>query len=137
VKEVVGPLKDINTQLIYDNSSMCELLNEYFGPVFTSENNIALPEVSCTFREDNNHVLSNIEIMQDIISSILWKLNINMAPGVDGLVPKMLVENYDIFFYLVRPHQDCWAIQFGQKGFVDVSPYRSPSLSNVSYRGVF
>jgi len=35
------------------------------------------------FVEDNNHMLNNIEITQDIISSKLRKLKINKAPGVD------------------------------------------------------
>jgi hypothetical protein len=37
VKDVVGPLKDSNNQLISDNGLVCELPNEYFGTVFTSK----------------------------------------------------------------------------------------------------
>ena len=37
VKEVVGPLRDTSNQLVSDNEVMCEILNEYFGSVFTSE----------------------------------------------------------------------------------------------------
>jgi len=40
--------------------------------------------------------MNNIEISQDIISSKLSKLKINKAPGVDGLVPRILAENADI-----------------------------------------
>ena len=40
VKEVV----DSNNQVVSDNEVMCEILDEYFGSVFTSENvNNALP----------------------------------------------------------------------------------------------
>jgi hypothetical protein len=68
-----------------------------FGSVFTSENgHDELPEVRNMFVKENNHMLSNIEITQDIISSKLSKLKINKAPGVDGLVPRILVENADI-----------------------------------------
>ena len=43
---MVGPLKDGNDQFVSNNGVMCEILNEYFGSVFTSENaNNALPEV--------------------------------------------------------------------------------------------
>jgi len=35
---VVGPLKDDENQLVSDNEVMCEILNSYFGSVFTSEN---------------------------------------------------------------------------------------------------
>jgi len=38
VKEEVGPLKDGENQLVLDNEVMCEIINSYFGSVFTSEN---------------------------------------------------------------------------------------------------
>jgi len=38
------------------------------------------------FVEDNNHMLNNIEIKQDIISSKMSKLKINTAPGVDAWI---------------------------------------------------
>jgi len=44
-----------------------------------------LPEVRNTFVKDNNHMLNNIEITQNSISSKLSKLKINKAPGVDGI----------------------------------------------------
>ena len=40
--------------------------------------------------------MSSIEITKDIICNKLSKLNINKAPGVDGIVPRILVENADI-----------------------------------------
>jgi len=58
------------------------------------------------FVEDNYHMLNNIEITHDIISSKLSKLNINMAPGVDGLVHRILVENADILSILLL--YICW-----------------------------
>jgi len=33
VKDVVGPLKDGEDQLVSDNEVMCEILNSYFGSV--------------------------------------------------------------------------------------------------------
>ena len=77
---------------------MCEILkNDYFGSVFTSEDLVnELPEARCNFNEDNDHMLSSIEITQEIIHNKLSKLNINKAPGVDGIVPRILVENADI-----------------------------------------
>ena len=97
MKEVVGPLKDNENNLVSDNEVMCEILNDYFGSVFTSENDDnEWPEVRNMFVKDKNHMLRNIEITPDIISSKLSKLKINKAPGVDGLVPRILVENADI-----------------------------------------
>ena len=42
------------------------------------------------FNEDISHMLSNKGLIQDIISNKLSKLkvNINKAPGVDGIVPR-------------------------------------------------
>ena len=94
---MVGSLRDTSNQLVSDNEVMCEILNEYFGSVFTSEDDInALPEVKHIFDKDSNHMLSKIELTQDIIASKLSKLKINKAPGVDGIVPRFLVENAEI-----------------------------------------
>ena len=38
-------------------------------------------------------MLSNIELAQDTVASKLSKLNANKAPGVDGIVPRILIEN--------------------------------------------
>jgi len=38
-------------------------------------------------------MLRNIEITRDIV---VEKLNSNKAPGVDGIVPRILVENSDV-----------------------------------------
>jgi len=76
---------------------MCELLNDYFGSVFTSENDAnALPEVKNMFDKGRNHMLSSIEITQNIIVTKLNKLKINKAPWVDGIVPRILVENAEV-----------------------------------------
>ena len=55
-----------------------------------------LPEVKCFFNQDKSHMLSNIVLTQEIISNKLSILKINKAPGVDGIVPRLLVENADI-----------------------------------------
>jgi len=41
-------------------------------------------------------MLSNIEITRAIVLNKLNKLNSNKAPGVDGIVPRKLVENSDV-----------------------------------------
>ncbi|MGE5822000.1 MAG: RNA-directed DNA polymerase [Nitrososphaerota archaeon] len=83
--------------MVSDNEVMCEVLNDYFGSVFTSETDVnALPEVNNMFDKDSNHMLNSIELTQNIIVSKLRKLKINKAPGVDGIVPRILVENADI-----------------------------------------
>ena len=76
---------------------MCNLLREYFGSVFTSENSLNnLPEVKFFFNQHKSNMLSNIVLTQEITSNKLSKLKVNKAPGVDGIVPRLLVENTDI-----------------------------------------
>ena len=58
---MVGPLNDSNNQLVSDNEVMWEILNEYFGSVFTSDNvNNVLPEVKYMFDKDSNHMLTTV-----------------------------------------------------------------------------
>ena len=63
VKETVGPLKNKDGQYVFDNVEMSELLNDYFGSVFTDENvGDKLPEVKYKFSEDNNHMLNTVPL---------------------------------------------------------------------------
>jgi len=73
-------------------------LNDYFGSVFTFEDLVKeLPETKCKFSNDNDHMLSNIEITRDIILNKLNKLKPNKALGVDEIVPRILLENSDVY----------------------------------------
>ena len=97
VKDVVGPLKDENGDAVTDCERMSELLNDYFGSVFTTEvNTKELPEIKTLFNKDNSYMLSRIKLSKDIVLNKLNKLKINKAPGVDGIVPRILTENADI-----------------------------------------
>jgi len=79
-----------------ESGVMCEIMNYYFGSFFTSEDLVnELLETKCKFRKDNDHMLSNIEITRDIVLDKLNILKSNKAPGVDGIVPRILVENSD------------------------------------------
>ena len=50
VKDEVGPLKDSNGYFVSENEEVRELLNLYFGSVFTTENTTdELPAVKCLF----------------------------------------------------------------------------------------
>ena len=70
VKEVVGPSKDSNGQLESESGVMCEILNDYFGSVFTSEDLVnELPEARCNFTEDN------VQYAQFITYNILCNFN--------------------------------------------------------------
>ena len=72
---------------------MCNLLNNYFGSVFTKEKNLDIPEVKSLFKEDNSCMLKNINITRETIIKKLCELKMNEAPGSDGIFPRILVEN--------------------------------------------
>ncbi|MGE5822757.1 MAG: reverse transcriptase domain-containing protein [Nitrososphaerota archaeon] len=97
VKEVVGPLKNSEGKRISDVEEMSNILNQYFGSVFTEEiDDEVLPEVKLGFTEDSSHMLRDIDITTEIIYNKLKKLKLNKAPGVDKIVPRLLVENADV-----------------------------------------
>jgi hypothetical protein len=62
----------------------------------------------CNFGEDNDHMLSDIE---RTLCNKLNTLNSNKAPGVDGIVPRILVENSYILseplFYIFKKLIEC------------------------------
>jgi len=67
---------------VSEKEEMCNLLNEYFGSVFTSENSVnELPEIKCFFNVDKSHMLRDIVLTRDIITNKLSKLKVNTAPG--------------------------------------------------------
>ena len=93
-KDVVGPLKNKEGQYVTDNAEMSNILNDFFSSVFTDENRLEeLPEVKQKFNEDNNHMLRTISLTKECVLTKLLRLKINKAPGVDDIVPRILVEN--------------------------------------------
>ena len=76
---------------------MCEILNEYFANVFTKEDIVEeLPEVKTRFQNDESCMLNDVELSPDIVLNKLTKLKLTKAPGLDGIVPRLLVENADV-----------------------------------------
>lgn len=101
VKEAVGPLVISDGQYTADKMVMSDMLNGYFGSVFTEENDEdELPEVECRFKDGNTHMLSTINLTEESIFSKLKKLKINKAPGTDQIVPRLLIENAE---FLCKP----------------------------------
>ena len=85
IKFPVGPIKK-NGETITDNKKMANLLNQYFGTVFTKETNEPAP---------NCHISSNIKletvvITQSKIIEKIKKLKVNSSPGPDGISVKLL-----------------------------------------------
>ena len=86
----ISPLLDSATnEILYDNDSKCELLNNYFSSVCNlSENDIDkdLP----FFERRTNSVLSEIQLAPGEVEDIINVLDVNKATGPDGISHKML-----------------------------------------------
>lgn len=99
-KDLVGPLKDNNDEMICDNEGISNILNSFFGSVFTNEEVFdKMPEVKLRFTETENF-LHNIEITSEKIMKKINMLALNKSPGIDGIVPILLKENKN---YLCEP----------------------------------
>ena len=86
-KTSVSPLKNRGGVLISDDLQMSEILNSYFGSVFTKENlSDKLLEVEQVFKGNLSSNLADIIITPEVLVENLKKLKSNKAPVTDGLV---------------------------------------------------
>jgi hypothetical protein len=101
VRDAVGPLVNSAGIKESDHEEMCNILNDYFGTVFTEELIVGkLPEIIKNVKDDKGSMLSNVDITKEDINKRLKNLKVNKAPGVDEIVPRILIENAD---YLSQP----------------------------------
>ena len=90
VKEVVGPLRGGDGELVTDYAGMSKLLNNYFSSVFTIEDlNEKLPEVTNRFQGDDCCMLKDINLSREVIINKMKSLRDGKAPGIDGIVSKV------------------------------------------------
>ena len=86
-KEQIGPLRDMNGNLIDEPKLMAMLLNEFFSSVFTTEDLTNIPSLEC-----------QVELMADItigaaeVQRKLQYLRTDKAPGADLTHPRLLKE---------------------------------------------
>ena len=86
-KEQIGPLRDMNGNLIEEPKLMAKLLNEFFSSVFTTEDLTNIPSLEC-----------HVELMADItigaaeVQRKLQDLRTDKAPGADLVHPRLLKE---------------------------------------------
>jgi len=84
-KVKIGPLKDVDGNIVSDNKGMSAILSEYFSTVFTREDVSNMPTIGNNARVDEGCFIDNIEINEMRIIKAFNELKDNKAAGVDDL----------------------------------------------------
>jgi hypothetical protein len=83
-----------------ESEGMCNTLNDFYASVFAKESqDEELPEVQTRFNHDSCCMLEGFN--GKISCNQLRKLKVGKASGIDGIVPKVLVECADVLFKLL------------------------------------
>ena len=73
-------------QRVFDDLEKANLFNEYFFSVFLKDSNL---KFTCP-PNSNTQSLHDIEISTTEVFEILSTLDVNKAPGIDGIIPALL-----------------------------------------------
>ena len=74
---------------------MAQVLNEYFSSVFTTEDISSLPVQFIKFEGNKSEHLGQLFVTPEMIAQKIKKMRDNKSPGVDGIVPKLLMESVE------------------------------------------
>ena len=77
-------MKDLAGNILDDDSSMCETLNNYFASVFTKEKTDNISEVKQVFHGGSSRLLSLIDIIPDYVFKQISRI-------IDGEEPLSLI----------------------------------------------
>ena len=94
-KDKVGPLKDMDGNVITDDECAANHLNDYFCSVFTVENLDNVPQPKQVFQGSEQDCLNKLVISTDDVKLKLERLRTDKSPGVDELHPMLLRELRD------------------------------------------
>ena len=87
-KEKVSSLLKDDGSLSEGDQEKCEILNNFFGSVFTQEDTSDVP----VFNSNNTVFISNVNVTVIEMEKALRSLKICKSPGPDGLHPRILKE---------------------------------------------
>ena len=90
IKSSIGPLKNIEGNIISSDEGMAELLNGYFASVYTKENISEIPDVPIAYR--GNNPLRKIDITEEKVKRKIKKLNPSKSQGPDSFHPRVIKE---------------------------------------------
>jgi endonuclease/exonuclease/phosphatase family metal-dependent hydrolase len=88
-RESLSPLEKQDGQLTQNDEEKAELLNTYFGSVFTRENKDSSPHLENRHFE---HQLDNMQITEADVENLLAKMKPDKSPGPDQIHPRVLRE---------------------------------------------
>ena len=91
----VGPLQDVQGDIVTDDKIQAQMLNDYYGSVFEMEQ-LPLPILPPI----NGPVLQSLEIYECTVKDEIQKLKRHSSPGPDGIANVVLLEACE---ELVRP----------------------------------
>lgn len=86
----MADLVDVQGNVINDDPSKAELLNDYFASVFTIEDMSNFPHIE---NRAGDHSIGDIHLTQELVEKQLSKLNTSKAAGPDGIHSRMLKES--------------------------------------------
>lgn len=86
-KSCIGPLKDEDGKLVTDNLGMSNILNNYFGSVYTCEDESTIPTST---QQQFHRELGSIQITPNIVVQKIEALKNGSAPGNDSISVELL-----------------------------------------------
>ena len=92
IKDKIGPIKDVNNELVSDCKSMTKILNTFFQSVFIREDISSLPNIDSVPLRFSNEMLKIDEINENDIARQLKNLDPNKSTGVDLVSSRLLRE---------------------------------------------
>ena len=90
IKSSIGPLKNVEGNIISSDEGIAKLLNGYFASVYTKENISEIPEVPIVYK--GNNPLRKIEVTEDKVKRKIKKLNPSKSQGPDSFHPRVIKE---------------------------------------------
>ena len=84
----IGPLKNEAKETVADDQGMAELLNKFFGSVFTREDITIIPSAD----EIETDIMQEVEVTEKVVKNKIRNLKTASAAGPDGIGPRLLQE---------------------------------------------
>ena len=95
-KDIIGPLKTAEGDLVATGKEMSKILNDYFLTVFTEENTQEMPDCEELFRAGDDQKLIDIAVTKEIVEKEIDRLKKFKSPGPDEIYPLVLKECKEI-----------------------------------------